>query len=133
MFASLSDRLGGVLQKVRGQGRISEDNIKDTLREIRMALLEADVALPVVREFVGHGIGTALHEDPQVPNFGAPGRGPRLKRGMTLAIEPMFAIGGSGVDVQPDGWTVLTRDRGPSAHFEHTVAVAEGGAEILTR
>jgi methionyl aminopeptidase len=86
----------------------------------------------VVRSFVGHGIGRNMHEDPQIPNFGPPGRGPRLKAGMTLAIEPMVNMGGSDVEVMADGWTVLTSDRKPSAHFEHTVAVGEGGAEILT-
>ncbi len=85
-----------------------------------------------VREFVGHGIGRSMHEDPQVPNFGRPGKGPRLKTGTTIAIEPMLNIGASGVEVQSDGWTVLTRSGRPSAHFEHTVAVCEGQAEILT-
>ncbi len=86
----------------------------------------------VVREFVGHGIGRELHEDPQIKNFGPPGRGPRLKKGMTLAIEPMVNMGVADVDVLPDGWTVLTADRLPSAHFEHTVAVRNGQAEIMT-
>jgi len=86
----------------------------------------------VVREFVGHGIGRELHEDPQIPNFGPPGRGPKLKAGMTLAIEPMVNMGVADVDVQADGWTVLTADRLPSAHFEHTVAVGNGQVEIMT-
>jgi len=86
----------------------------------------------VVRDFVGHGIGRQMHEDPQIPNFGPSGRGAVLKPGMTLAIEPMVNQGGSAVEVQPDGWTVLTGDRMFSAHFEHTVAVTEGSAEILT-
>jgi len=77
----------------------------------------------VVREFVGHGIGRKMHEDPQIPNFGAPGRGPKLKPGMTLAIEPMVNIGKAEVEVKSDGWTVETKDRSYSAHFEHTVAV----------
>ncbi len=86
----------------------------------------------VVREFVGHGIGRRLHEDPQVPNFGSPGQGPRLKPGTTLAIEPMVNIGISHTVVLDDGWTAVTLDRKPSAHFEHTVAVTEAGPEILT-
>jgi methionyl aminopeptidase len=86
----------------------------------------------VVRDFVGHGIGRKMHEEPQIPNYGAPGRGPKLKAGMTLAIEPMVNMGGFAVEVQEDGWTVLTADRKPSAHFEHTVAVGEEGPEILT-
>jgi methionyl aminopeptidase len=86
----------------------------------------------VVRDFVGHGVGRHLHEDPQIPNFGKPGRGPVLKPGMTLAIEPMVNLGNSGVSVLEDKWTVVTRDGRPSAHFEHTVAVLEERVEILT-
>jgi len=86
----------------------------------------------VVRDFVGHGIGRQLHESPQVPNFGAPGQGPRLKPGMTLAIEPMINAGAPGVTILADGWTAVTLDGKPSAHFEHTVAVTEAGPEILT-
>ncbi|RMF85546.1 MAG: type I methionyl aminopeptidase [Nitrospinota bacterium] len=86
----------------------------------------------VVRVFVGHGIGTSLHEEPQVPNFGPPGRGPKLRPGMVLAIEPMVNIGSSEVEVLEDQWTVVTVDRKRSAHFEHTVALTENGAEILT-
>jgi methionyl aminopeptidase len=87
----------------------------------------------VVRAFVGHGIGTALHEEPQVPNFGPPGRGPRLKVGMVLAIEPMVNIGDADVEILDDGWTVVTVDGQLSAHFEHTVAITEAGPEILTK
>jgi methionyl aminopeptidase len=86
----------------------------------------------VVRAFVGHGIGTALHEEPQVPNFGPPGRGPRLKVGMVLAIEPMVNVGDADVEILDDGWTVVTADGQLSAHFEHTVAITEEGPEILT-
>jgi len=87
----------------------------------------------VVREFVGHGIGHALHEDPPVPNFGPPHVGPRLAAGMVLAIEPMVTVGRSEVEVLRDGWTAVTRDRSLAAHVEHTVAVTEQGPEILTR
>jgi len=87
----------------------------------------------VVREFVGHGIGRQLHEDPQIPNYGPPARGPKLKAGMTLAIEPMVNIGQPGVKVLEDGWTAVTIDGRRSAHFEHTVAITENGPEILTR
>jgi methionyl aminopeptidase len=85
----------------------------------------------VVRDFVGHGVGTALHEEPQIPNYGPPGRGSLLKAGMVLAIEPMFNLGRAEVSVDPDGWTVRTRDRSTSAHFEHTIALEPGGAVIL--
>jgi methionyl aminopeptidase len=86
----------------------------------------------VVREFVGHGIGTSLHEDPQIANYGPGGRGPRLSEGMVLAIEPMVNIGGAGVRVLADGWTAVTKDGSLSAHFEHTVVVTREGCEILT-
>ncbi len=86
----------------------------------------------VVRDFVGHGIGRMLHEEPQVPNFGTPGTGPKLLPGMVLAIEPMVNEGGYAVEVLPDGWTVVTRDRKRSAHFEHVVAITSGGNQILS-
>lgn len=87
----------------------------------------------VVREFVGHGIGRKLHEAPQIPNYGQAGQGPRLKPGMTLALEPMINAGCPGVSILADGWTAVTQDGRRSAHFEHTVAVTENGPEILTR
>ena len=87
----------------------------------------------VVREYVGHGVGRFLHEEPQIPNFGEPGQGPRLSAGMVLAIEPMVNRGGSDVRLLSDNWTVVTADGSLSAHFEHTILVAEDGAEILSR
>jgi methionyl aminopeptidase len=86
----------------------------------------------VVREYVGHGIGTAMHEDPQVPNYGPAGRGLALKEGHVLAIEPMVNAGSAGTEVLDDGWTVVTRDGARSAHFEHTIAVTDHGPEVLT-
>jgi methionyl aminopeptidase len=86
----------------------------------------------VVREFVGHGIGQKMHEEPQVPNYGEPGRGPRLTEGMVLAIEPMVNAGKPAVKVLADGWTAVTRDGSLSAHFEHTVAVTADGPWVLT-
>src|SRR5690606_12141726 len=86
----------------------------------------------VVRDYVGHGIGRQMHEAPPVPNFGLPDRGPRLKEGMTLAIEPMVNVSTWEVEVLADGWTVVTKDRSLSAHFEHTVAILDGGPELLT-
>ena len=85
-----------------------------------------------VRHFVGNGVGTHLHESPEVPNFGTAGRGIRLMPGMTIAIEPMVNAGAAGVEVQPDGWTVLTKDGSLSAHFEHTVAITADGPKIMT-
>ncbi len=87
----------------------------------------------VVKEFVGHGIGKSMHEDPQVPNFGNPGKGPRLKPGMVLAIEPMINLGSAEVKVLADGWTAITVDGSLSAHFEHTVAITKDGPQILTQ
>ena len=86
----------------------------------------------VVREFVGHGIGSKLHEAPQVPNYGPKGQGPQLKQGMTLAIEPMINVGKPGVNILEDGWTAVTIDGELSCHFEHTIAITENGPEILT-
>ncbi|HEY3297689.1 MAG TPA: type I methionyl aminopeptidase [Armatimonadota bacterium] len=86
----------------------------------------------VVRDLVGHGIGRNMHEDPQVPNYGKPGKGPKLEEGMTLAIEPMLNAGAYPIEVLADHWTIVTKDRSLSAHFEHTVAITENGPDILT-
>jgi methionyl aminopeptidase len=86
----------------------------------------------IVRQFVGHGIGTDMHQDPQVPNYRTGSGGPELLPGICLAIEPMFTLGGPSVRVQPDGWTVITTDGSLAAHFEHTIAVTDSGPEILT-
>ena len=129
-----------------GAGKISEEDQR--LLDVTKASLEAGIAqavegnrlgdishaiqtvvedagFSVVREFVGHGIGRTMHEDPQIPNFGKPGRGPKLKAGMTLAIEPMVNIGKAKVNVLDDNWTAVTKDGSNSAHFEHTVAVGK--------
>jgi methionyl aminopeptidase len=87
----------------------------------------------VVREYTGHGIGRYMHEEPQVPNVGTPGKGVLLKPGMTLALEPMVVAGSWEVEVLPDGWTVVTKDKSLAAHFEHTIAITDGDAEILTK
>ena len=88
--------------------------------------------LGVVKELVGHGVGTSIHEDPDVPNFGTSGTGPRLKKGMVLAIEPMLNLGSPNIVLLDDNWTIETEDYSPSAHFEHTVVVTDDGYEILT-
>lgn len=87
----------------------------------------------IVREYVGHGVGQDLHEDPQIPHYGPPGKGPRLKAGMTLAIEPMVNYGKRYVKTLPDNWTVITSDKSLCAHFEHTIAITDSGYEILTK
>ena len=92
-----------------------------------------DRGCSVVREFVGHGIGADMWEKPQIPNFGTPNRGPRLKAGMILAIEPMVNLGGYEVNILDDGWTAVTRDGSLSAHFEHTIVILDDGPEVLTR
>ncbi len=112
------------IEAIRPDGRLSD--IGAAVQEH----VEAN-GFAVVREFVGHGIGAALHEDPQVPNFGAPGRGPRLKPGLVLAIEPMVNAGSPGVKLDPDGWTARTDDGSLSAHFEFSVAVTKAGPLVL--
>lgn len=92
-----------------------------------------DNGFSVVRDYVGHGIGRNMHEEPQIPNFGPPGRGPRLKSGMALAIEPMVNIGTYEVETLKDNWTVVTKDRKQSAHFEHSIAITDRGPWILTK
>ena len=113
------------IEAVRPGARVSD------IGQAVQAYVEGE-GFTVVREFVGHGIGTKLHEEPQIPNYGPGGRGPRLAEGMVLAIEPMVNAGRAGVRVLSDGWTAITVDGRLSAHFEHTVAVSADGAEILT-
>lgn len=106
------------------------NRVGDISNAIERVIKKAGFA--VVQDFVGHGVGRSLHEDPQIPNYGPAGRGPKLKPGMTLAIEPMVNMISPDVEILEDGWTVLTRDRKPSCHVEHTVAIRDGEAEILT-
>ena len=124
--------------------RVTEEALERAIAQVRCGARVSDLGhavqqwveangFSVVREFVGHGIGTALHEEPQIPNYGEPGRGPRLAEGMVLAIEPMVNAGKPPVKVLADGWTAVTRDGSLSAHFEHTVAVTADGARVLTR
>ena len=127
------ERLLGVTQSAL-QLAIEQANAGQRLGDICSAI-EAEALrnrFSVVREFVGHGVGRKLHEEPQVPNYGRRGSGPRLKPGMTLAIEPMINLGGPGVRLLDDGWTVCTADGLPSAHFEHTVLITKDEPEILT-
>ncbi len=91
-----------------------------------------DNHLGIIRDLVGHGVGHAVHEDPQVPNYGKKGAGPELKEGLVIAIEPMFTLGTDDIFIEDDGWTVTTRDQSLAAHFEHTVAITKNGPEILT-
>jgi methionyl aminopeptidase len=119
------DALARGIEQVRLGGRVSD------IGHAIQTHVEAH-GFSVVREFVGHGIGAALHEEPQIANYGGPGRGPRLAEGMVLAIEPMVNMGRPAVKVLADGWTAVTRDGSLSAHFEHTVAVTKNGPRVLT-
>ncbi|MFN2490675.1 MAG: type I methionyl aminopeptidase [Actinomycetota bacterium] len=115
-------------------GAIMQCKPGNRLGDVGHAVYEvaATAGFSVVREYVGHGVGRALHEDPQIPNYGPPGRREVLSPGMTVAIEPMVNLGGAATKVMPDGWTVRTADGRPSAHFEHTVAITRTGHEVLT-
>jgi len=115
----------------RGFEQVRDGNrLSDVSAAVQKAVEAAGFS--VIRQFVGHGIGRSLHEEPQVPNFGVPGRGPKLKPGLTLAIEPMIAAGDWEVEILEDGWTAVTKDRSLSAHYEHTVALTADGPEILS-
>ena len=116
---------------MRGINQARDGNRLSDISNAIQTWIEAH-SYSVVREFVGHGIGTQLHEPPQIPNYGTPGYGPILKAGMVLAIEPMVNMGKPEVRLLPDGWTAVTQDGSLSAHFEHTIAVTDGEAEILT-
>jgi len=113
---------------------IEEASVGNRLGDIgaAVAAMAEGAGFSVVREYVGHGIGTAMHEEPEVPNYGAAGRGMRLRAGMVLAIEPMVNAGKRTTRLLPDGWTVVTADGSRSAHFEHTVAITDNGPEVLT-
>jgi methionyl aminopeptidase len=125
LAATTEAALDAAISVIRPGGRLSD---------IGHAIEQAAIAqgLGVIREYGGHGIGRALHEDPFIQNWGAAGRGPELKPGLVLAVEPMLTLGGDATTVLDDAWTVVTADGSLSAHFEHTVAVTEGGHEVLT-
>ena len=125
LLRATQEALAAGIAQVKIGGRISD------IGHAIQAFVEAE-GFSVVREFVGHGIGAALHEEPQIANYGEPGRGPRLAEGMTLAIEPMVNMGKPAVRVLGDGWTAVTKDGSLSAHFEHTVAVTKNGPDVLT-
>jgi methionyl aminopeptidase len=115
----------------RGLAQMKEGNRISDVSHAVQECVESQ-GFSVIRSFVGHGIGHSPHEEPQVPNFGPPGRGPKIKEGLTVAIEPMIAAGDWQEEILADGWTAVTRDRSLAAHFEHTVAMTSGGAEILS-
>ena len=142
--AALTQAVGRVTSQAERLIQVTKEALLKGLEQIRAGRRLGDIScavqqhvegnrFSVVRQFVGHGIGKALHEDPQIPNFGEAGRGILLKPGMVLAIEPMVNAGGSEVEIKADGWTAVTKDRNLSAHFEHTVAITENGCRILTQ
>jgi methionyl aminopeptidase len=114
-----------------GVSRMKEGNRVSDISAAVQARVEAD-GFSVIRAFVGHGIGRSLHEEPQVPNFGLPGHGPKIRRGLVLAIEPMIAMGDWEIEILANGWTAVTKDRSLAAHYEHTVACTGNGVEILS-
>ncbi|MBW8713354.1 MAG: type I methionyl aminopeptidase [Acidobacteria bacterium] len=136
--------VGKVSEEASALLRVTREALDKGIAQVRLGGRVSDIGhaiqlhveahgFSVVREFVRHGIGSALHEEPQIANYGEPGRGPRLAEGMTLAIEPMVNIGRPAVKVLADGWTAVTKDGSLSAHFEHTVAVTKTGPLVLTR
>jgi methionyl aminopeptidase len=142
--AALTVPVGKIAPEREKLLRVTRESLERAIDKVRAGNRLGDVSAAVqawvekngysvVREFVGHGIGTRMHEDPQLPNYGTPGQGARLQEGMVLAIEPMVNTGGPAVKVLDDDWTAVTADGSDSAHFEHTVAVTKNGPWILTR
>ncbi len=142
--AAMTVPVGRVDKETERLIRVTEEALYKGIKEARINRRVGDIShaiqryvesqgFSVVRAFVGHGVGRSLHEEPQIPNFGYPGKGPKLKEGMTLAIEPMVNAGTYEVVIMKDGWTAKTADGSLSAHFEHTVLVTRNGPEILTK
>jgi len=142
--SALTVPVGEIAEPLKTLLRVTEESLELAIQKARAGNRLGDISatvqqhaekngFSVVREFVGHGIGREMHEEPQIPNFGKPGHGPLLKPGMVLAIEPMVNQGGNAVRVLADQWTAVTADGGYSAHFEHMVAVTSNGPDVLTR
>ena len=136
--------VGEIPERTQTLLRVTRESLERAIEQVRVGGRLSDIGhavqrwveangFSIVREFVGHGIGEKLHEEPQIPNYGQPGRGPKLAEGMVLAIEPMVAMGKPETRVLGDGWTAVTRDGSLAAHFEHTVAVTAAGPQVLTR
>ena len=142
--AALTVPVGNVSEEAKRLCTVTEESLYEGISQAIAGNRLSDIShaiqeyvekrgFSVVREFVGHGIGQHLHESPQIPNYGPPGKGVRLKPGMVLAVEPMINAGGPDVEVLEDRWTAVTRDGKVSAHFEHTIAISEEGPQILTQ
>ncbi|MDE6953888.1 MAG: type I methionyl aminopeptidase [Erysipelotrichales bacterium] len=136
--------VGQISDEAKHLMKVTEESLYEGLAQVKPGNRLSDISHAVQvyleshgcstpRDYTGHGIGTQVHEDPSVPNFGAPGKGPRLKQGMTLAIEPMAHLGRCETEVLNDDWTVVTRDRSLAAHYEHTIVITSDGYEILTK
>ncbi|HEV2248129.1 MAG TPA: type I methionyl aminopeptidase [Terriglobia bacterium] len=142
--AAMTVPVGMITEPLQRLLRVTEESLQLAIDNARVGNRLGDISaaveqhvvnsgFSVVKEFVGHGIGRQLHEEPQIPNFGPPGYGPPLKEGMVLAIEPMVNVGGPGLRILDDQWTAVTSDGAPSAHFEHMIAVTQNGPDVLTR
>lgn len=142
--AAITVGVGEVSEKARVLMAVTEESLYAGIAQVKAGKRLSDVShavqtvvegagFGVIREFVGHGIGRSLHEDPQIPNYGPPDRGPTMQVGMTIAIEPMTSMGSHEVRILKDGWTAITRDGSWAAHFEHSVALTENGVLILSR
>jgi len=142
--AAMTVPVGMITEPLQRLLRVTEESLQLAIDKARVGNRLGDISaaveqhvvnsgFSVVKEFVGHGIGRQLHEEPQIPNFGSPGYGPPLKPGMVLAIEPMVNVGGPGLRILEDQWTAVTVDGAPSAHFEHMIAVTQNGPDVLTR
>jgi len=142
--AAITVPVGAITEEARRLVQVTEESLHKGIAQAVVGNRISDIShavqahaeaasFSVVMDFVGHGIGRKLHEEPQVPNYGEPGKGPRLKPGMTLAIEPMINMGRPETEHLSDGWTAVTQDGSLSAHFEHTIVVTEDGPKILTR
>jgi methionyl aminopeptidase len=142
--SAITVAVGTISEAAQRLMRVTEEALELAAQQVRLGNRLGDISATVqqhaekngysvVREFVGHGIGKAMHEEPQIPNFGRPGRGPVLKEGMVFAIEPMVNAGVAAVQVLDDNWTAVTADGALSAHFEHMVAVTRNGPDVLTR
>ena len=142
--AAITVAVGKISEEAERLMKVTEEALYRAIEKARVGYRLQDISVAiqrhaeghgynVIRDFVGHGIGQELHEPPEVPNFGRPGKGPKLMAGMVLAIEPMVVTGGYEIEILPDGWTAVTKDRGLAAHFEHSVAITARGPEILSK
>ncbi len=142
--AAITVAVGKVSEEAQRLMRVTEEALYKAIDRARVGYRVQDISVAiqrhaeghgynVIRDFVGHGVGQMLHEPPEVPNYGRPGKGPKLMAGMVLAIEPMVVTGSYEVEVLADGWTAVTKDRGLAAHFEHSVVITARGPEILSK